>query len=116
MKTERLSIKKHGNDIITYVVENNWIDRDFMEVGWGNGYIMLPKEHPLYGQHYDDAELCDIHGGWTFSEFDEFEGKEYWVFGFDTCHLGDTPEMWPKDRVVGKIESVVPHFKKFLKK
>ena len=74
------------------------------EVGYANGYVAVPPEHPLFGSHYDYPEIC-IHGGLTYSRLSEnvFETfdmsaieildgdipKGYWVFGFDTFHPGD---------------------------
>ena len=56
-----------------------------IEVGWGNGYVKIPKGHWLFGIHHNDLEYIDVHGGITYSAA---EGN-YWVFGFDTCHLYD---------------------------
>lgn len=54
------------------------------------GYIALPPEHHLFGQHYDTIESIydyelPAHGGLTFSG--EFE-NQYWI-GFDCAHAGD---------------------------
>jgi hypothetical protein len=83
-------------------------------VGYANGYVAVPPEHPLHGKHYDEAnEVINIHGGLTFSEsveeikadgwrdetecigFDNFDEipKDYWVFGFDTMHFSDGPHL-----------------------
>jgi hypothetical protein len=48
------------------------------------GYIYIPMTHPLFGIHYDDAELT-VHGGLTYSDR---EG-EAWCFGFDCAHYMD---------------------------
>ena len=80
-------------------------------IGYANGYVAIPPEHRLYGLDYDKADLfVIIHGGLTFGEpltdldpytfgndiewinferFDEIP-KDYWVFGFDTIHYGDS--------------------------
>lgn len=71
------------------------------ERGWGNGYVLIPEGHLLYGKR-DYYSVCfnslDVHGGITYSEKDipskeaEFitekpdPGCEYWVLGFDTAH------------------------------
>lgn len=80
--------------------------------GWGNGYVILPKEHPFYGQHYMEINrLCpeiQVHGGLTFSgpvrhlrlETKQYLPKDSWAVGFDTMHLGDTIEKWPKHKVM----------------
>ena len=36
----------------TFVIKNDWLNG--MCHGWGNGYVAIPKEHPLYGKHYSD--------------------------------------------------------------
>lgn len=71
------------------------------ERGWGNGYVLVPEGHPLYGKqdYYGNCfDGLDVHGGITYSEKDvpsklaEFitdkpdPGCEYWVLGFDTAH------------------------------
>lgn len=75
--------------------------------GWGNGYVAIPKEHPLYGKDYMHPDVnLDAHGGITFSDFANSldlnelpelqvitdDIKDYWVFGFDTLHAGDDEE------------------------
>lgn len=84
-----------------------------MEKGWGNGYVAVPPNHSL---HLGDlnkisteaiSELLtllqslDVHGGLTYN--DNGDGinapKDWWVFGFDTAHSGDTIEKWPKEAV-----------------
>lgn len=78
-------------------------------IGWGNGYVIIPKEHPLFGvEYWDVEEQIEVHGGLTFSQYLEdmnlnviLDGnehlqdsnlskkriKDYWIFGFDTCHI-----------------------------
>jgi hypothetical protein len=56
-----------------------------------NGYVGVPKEHPLYGMSDDDLYLLRAHGGITWSE-DHVPGEEpdgLWWFGFDTAHYTD---------------------------
>ena len=103
----------------TVIVENTFLKRQYdipdekpiiMDFGWGNGYALIPIDHPLFGRHYDDInEHIDIHGGLTFSSFvnegliqsfgidPEYDG--YWCVGFDTCHYQDTLARWPKEAV-----------------
>lgn len=75
-------------------------------VGYANGYVAVPPEHPLFGSDYDYPEI-HIHGGLAYSKssgevfeifdmsaFEMLDGdipEGYWVFGFDTFHLGDNP-------------------------
>jgi hypothetical protein len=94
------------------------------EFGWGNGYVLLPHNHPLYGKNYNDIDVVDIHGGLTFSEsFDikrfpewiadlEIDGdvtrenyekfNNYWMIGFDTAHHGDDLNICPKSYVANE--------------
>lgn len=81
--------------------------RLWSRVGYANGYVAIPPEHPLFGSYYDYPEIC-IHGGLTFSRpseevFENFDmnaiemldadiPEGYWVFGFDTFHAGDNPD------------------------
>src|ERR1043165_3488178 len=99
----------------SFVIEARW--RGAIKSGWGNGYVVIPKDHPLYGKDYDAVDL-DVHGGITFAEkvnehllenwgqHPECEGKltrediGKWVFGFDTAHYGDDLETWPYERVL----------------
>ena len=65
--------------------------------GWGNGYAIIPLEHPRYG---DGCLDLDVHGGITWSAFARDmdwpqllpEERDCWVVGFDTAHAFDTPE------------------------
>ena len=58
-----------------------------IERGFGNGYVCLPKWHPYFKVHYDNIPV-NVHGGLTFSHYDEHENM--WVIGFDTSHAGDS--------------------------
>ena len=49
------------------------------------GYVILNKEHPYFGFHYDEIEI-DCHGGLTYSEM---ESDGHYHIGFDCCHAGD---------------------------
>lgn len=92
-----------------------------MSSGWGNGYILLPTDHPFYEMNYDDISVY-VHGGLTFSEmfksehflewiknreidgdvtmnnFEKFDN--YWMIGFDTNHLNDNIYNCPKEYVM----------------
>ena len=95
-------------NLISFVVENNWLSRDRLDFGWGNGYVAIPKEHKFYGLDYCEIDGIDVNGDLTLScsasEFKDVpelteEFKDYWVLGFDTAHLYDTLEKWPKEAV-----------------
>lgn len=59
-----------------------------------NGYVGVPRKHPLYGKLYmSNEQVSDlyVHGGITFSGYGrwpEFQ-EELWYFGFDTAHFMD---------------------------
>jgi hypothetical protein len=64
----------------------------FFSRGWGNGYVKIPKDHPLHGQSYVDSNeinSLDVPGGVTYSEKDDEDGG--WVIGFDTAHSFNNP-------------------------
>jgi hypothetical protein len=107
---------KYG--LYTLIIENHLkksmmisgLPKHYFEYGWGNGYVLLPKNHPFYKVHYDNINVY-AHGGLTYSELFkseyflkwienlEFDGDvtyenfkffdDYWVIGFDTSHYGD---------------------------
>ena len=55
-----------------------------------NGYVVLPEGHRYYGKNYDDIPV-EIHGGLTYSEFEEEHG---YMIGFDCAHFMDlVPEL-----------------------
>lgn len=102
-----------------FVKENTWLTRDsFIDFGWGNGYVTIPKEHPLHGKDYDEIhELLPklhVNGRLTFADtadslnWDELpKGSEGdWVVGFDTAHSWDTLEMWSKEMVIKEAEKL----------
>lgn len=95
-----------------FVRENNWLPESLRR-GWGNGYVVIPKGHPLHGKDYMDYDL-DIHGGITFANWGstfknefEFVRDDDWIIGFDTSHSFDTKESWPKSSVVKETKRLV---------
>ena len=102
----------------TIVRENTWLNNEFCPHGWGNGYVLIPKGHPLHGKEYDFInQFVHIHGGLTFAE--KIEAKHLdtwpqltaddvgkWMVGFDTCHFDDTIQKWPKERVIEHTEEL----------
>jgi len=84
------------NGLKITLIENTWLSREsingiYISFGWGNGYVDLPKMHPMYELEYDYIPV-DVHGGLTFSDYN----NEYWRVGFDTAHAGDTLANWDK--------------------
>lgn len=101
------------NKILSFIKENTWLPG--MKHGWGNGYVVVFNNHPMYGKGYDEVPV-DVHGGLTFfgcaNDFpeltEEFEGG--WVFGFDTAHYNDDMERWPKEAVERETENLKSQF------
>lgn len=89
-----------------------------VDCGYANGYVAIPPEHPLYEKTYYDAYEVGIEapGGLTFSAsmskilrgfdlgcvewLDGEIPEDYWVFGFDTIHGGDTLAFWSRERCI----------------
>lgn len=90
-------------------------------IGWGNGYVAIYKGHPYWGKDYDDVPV-DVHYGLTYAaslkgwldgtkygqmvaeavgeeKIKSIQPDDWWVFGFDTLHLGDNIQKWPKEAV-----------------
>lgn len=102
-----------------------------VERGWGNGYLVLPKDHPFWGVHYDqinESPHMVAHGGWTFSNFyDKMKSQssrfitdgsvlesnnDDWVIGFDTAHYNDNLDNWPREEVFSHIRELVEYYSK----
>jgi hypothetical protein len=84
----------------------------FIEKGWGNGYVAVPPTHILHLGDLAGSEesimkkislvhALDVNGGITYNDWGNGKNapKDWWVFGFDTAHIGDTLERWPKEAV-----------------
>lgn len=72
---------------------------------FGNGYVVVSKDSPLFGKHYDDAlfDSIDVHGGMTYADAEDDAlglGGDGWVFGFDTQHYNDSAARWPDEASV----------------
>ena len=90
---------------IPFIIEND----NITECGYANGYVAVPKTHPLYERDYfhDVEDLITIHGGLIlstyFSKFPKYKiiqlsidtiPENSWVFGFDTKHCYDNKRNW----------------------
>ena len=116
-----------------FCVENEQINSTtyVIERGWGNGYLAIPKEHPLWGVHYDvinESRHMEAHGGWTFCQFyhkiktksnnfinDESSLKinnDDWIIGFDTAHYEDNLSNWPKEEVFNHALELAEYYGK----
>ena len=103
-----------------FIKENRWLRRSsFMDFGWGNGYVVIPKGHPLHGKDYntihDLMPKLEVNGGLTFADsvsnlntWEEIPKgyKGGWVVGFDTAHSYDTLEIWSKEKVMEEAENL----------
>lgn len=80
------------------------------QAGTHNGYVAVPPEHPYYDKDYEEISV-EVHEGLTYSsssisspvEFIDGSTElpdNYWILGFDTCHFGDNPTYWNKERVI----------------
>jgi hypothetical protein len=58
-------------------------------MGYRCGYIEVDRSHPWYGKSRDELDFICVHGGVTFSDFDE---DSSW-FGFDCAHFNDAPDL-----------------------
>ena len=98
------------------------------DFGWGNGYVLIPHNHPFYGVNYDELAL-DAHGGLTYGEkfketrflewvecreidgditrenFEKFQN--YWMIGFDTAHSGDNLDDCSKVYVMNETNNLL---------
>ena len=80
------------------LVKTTWLGQSF-DKGWGNGYVILPKEHPFHGYDYDFiTQFVNVHSGLTYASSED-NGHGGWCIGFDTMHLWDTSEKWPYEAV-----------------
>ena len=83
------------------IVRNTWgkEPKSPFKTGWGNGYVVMPKDHPWYGVDYVIiGSYVSVHGGLTYSEHED-NGHDGWCIGFDTCHLYDNEDIWPREAV-----------------
>ena len=92
----------------TFIKDNTWQDRAYHDLGWGNGYVIIPEGNPLHRMDYAMIDV-EVHGCLTFSALvDEELATSWgipaeciggWMVGFDTAHCNDTLERWPKEAV-----------------
>ena len=59
-----------------------------MSMGHRCGYVAIPKDHVLYGRHFNNI-LLDCHGGLTYSDDGYPLDDGNWYIGFDCAHWGD---------------------------
>lgn len=109
----------------------NLISKYGMDCGYANGYVAIPTDHPLYEKSYDEAYEAGItvHGGLTYSDsivniLSDFDlwgvewldgeiPEDYWVFGFDTIHGGDTLAFWNRERCIEETKRLKEQFENY---
>ncbi len=106
--------------LIEFVLPLDHLNAIRHDVGWGNGYVAIPMDHPLAGKDYDEiSELANIrvHGGLTFcglgikGQPEITEGM--WIVGFDCAHLGDNPSSCPKEYVESQAKILRKQLEKY---
>ena len=103
----------------TFTKDNTWFTSKVpnpLDYGWGNGYVIIPKDHPAFGKSYDDLYDIDVHGGLTYSqELTKERCKAFgidesnigsWVVGFDTFHYGDDIETCSEQFVKSEVDNL----------
>ena len=108
----------------TIIRENTHLTRGgYIDFGWGNGYVIIPKGNKLYGLGYGDKayDSIDVNGGLTYSEevthdrlewFPELKDSiGHWMIGFDTCHCFDTLDKWSKQSVQNEADKLLRQLK-----
>ena len=101
------------NEATTFITREGYPAKILLtSMGHHCGYVMLPKNHPLYGVGYGEEHPClglshyhwetyhtpcgyyHVHGGITYAAEHE---DNTWAYGFDCAHSGDSPDMdWLK--------------------
>ena len=72
---------------------------------WLCGYVVLPGDHPLNGEHYDDInDVVDVHEGLTFSDNGD---RNTWIIGFDCNHANDGDKENTEEFVVSEIQKLI---------
>ncbi|WP_131667424.1 hypothetical protein [Psychrobacter pygoscelis] len=82
-------------------------------LGWGNGYVVIPKSSSWHGVEYTSIPV-DVHGGLTWSSLgSEFVNDpdcvdgDAWIIGFDICHHGDDINNCSKKYVEAETASLL---------
>ena len=81
-----------------------------MSLGHRCGYVGIPKDHELYGKHYNNI-LLDCHGGLTYSGDGYPLDDDLWYIGFDCAHWGDGKDYDALEKYFGQSKEVMKHVK-----
>lgn len=76
----------------------------YLESKWLNGYLKVKKGHPWHNINYGRLnENLTVHGGLTYSSWEDEKAKELWVVGFDCHHLDDKREICNEGYVFNEL-------------
>jgi len=112
--TKFVKIKTLAN----YIMINDFYLSNHYHPGWGNGYVVLHPDHPLY--LVEDIPIY-VHGGVTYDEYitestvSNTYVKKGRMLGFDTAHQGDCLENWAKDDVEFELKRFVFELENYIK-
>lgn len=92
--------------------------------GWGNGYVILPKDHAFHSHDCDHInEYVKCHGDLTMAQLDikwvDFESDSgvepngSWVIGFDTSHRGDNKQNCSEAYVKSQLRDLCQQLEKY---
>jgi len=93
--------------------------------GWGNGYVIIPKDHIFFEKntHYIN-QYVSVHGGLTYDGYDTdwvdfkidsgYEPEGNWVVGFDTNHVWDNEKDHDKEYVINEVTNLIAQLNKYL--
>lgn len=81
---------------------------------WYNGYVLIPKGHPLHGVYHEDiyhdciielslSGLAEEHRYITEIEESDLDS---WIIGFHTYHVDNHPEDWQKEDVASEVSKL----------
>lgn len=108
-------------DIKTHKVKIDWLGNGkYVSHGWGNGYVLVPEGHPLFGMHYDkisDEYGIHAHGGLTYASLITEKSTKFlpehigmYAIGFDCAHYGDNlsncPESFVDSEILNLLEQI----------
>ena len=72
-----------------------------------NGYVVCSRDHPWFAMDPEQVPVS-VHCGLTYGRSCEditmsipkkLRTEDYWIYGWDTLHSGDTIERWSEERV-----------------
>ena len=115
----RENLFKYNDGLVSFLISTEEMTKKMKELGKGilslskllergqfNGYVGVSESHPYFGKGYDDVDI-EIHGGLTYAREEYIDETRYWVFGWDTSHYGDTPEIWTRKSCLEENDKLV---------